>query len=388
MGHGVAIVHDPALEAEADRMGKKVAILGQMPSGIQRSRANPYCQSAQQRIMRPVVQRWLVDSALPSRIVGMGSMPIADDRPISITDHKSLEIVSDSRGTDSSTQLFTAGAGGWAGAEYLSSDAFDIYFKGVKLGTIFTGTRSISGSNLVSIVKMHIVNSFLHKNANNWTGNWAWGSFYLNKKHSQIEERAKDYHPCYEVGKSKGSKLLHYEAEFTNSRPECISETDFKSSMENDIRNYLVQSVKTNNIDAAIVNSDLMKVKEDQVEIRERNQTTGPVMTMSKFYEKWHRAVKNNAYDEIYVISRYHNGIIWQDAVEDTAKVLKNDSEKYRVSFNPDKDPMGVGQKLTRVFFDNGGITSKTKRNIPASDLSEKLTKKLEDKNPKRIKPS
>lgn len=66
-------------------------------------------------------------------------------------------------------------------------------FSAIRIGRL-RPIGSIDG-NFDPHVKMHLVNSFLHPDANNWKDNWVFGAHDLNSKHSQIEESAKRQHP-------------------------------------------------------------------------------------------------------------------------------------------------------------------------------------------------
>jgi len=77
-----------------------------------------------------------------------------------------------------------------------------VRWNGTRIGTVKT-----LGPDANSLVKMHLVNSYLNRKANTWSDNWVWGSQTLNHRHNDLEEAAKAAHPANDVTKTS----LNYE---------------------------------------------------------------------------------------------------------------------------------------------------------------------------------
>lgn len=103
-----------------------------------------------------------------------------------------------------------------------------ITYDGGFIGTFRTCTQGTNGRN--SLVKMHLVNSYLHPNANIWQSNWFWGSYDLNKKHTVFEAQAKLLHPA-NGGHVDGKPvtLLRYATRAGDAKPSSVQLDDFKN---------------------------------------------------------------------------------------------------------------------------------------------------------------
>ena len=109
-----------------------------------------------------------------------------------------------------------------------------VEYDGALVRYIRTATKADDGS-IVSLVKMHLVNSYLHPKANTWTKNWFWGSHNLNKLHSTFEETAKKKHPKTEPPLTTAITLLRYETAVGDDRPARPTLTQFKTMIVEDL---------------------------------------------------------------------------------------------------------------------------------------------------------
>jgi hypothetical protein len=135
-------------------------------------------------LARAIVQRAL-SYGVPATQVALDTDLASNTNSVSQFTHG--ETLTNSWGAASSTASFTHSA---------SSDKLEhhnVYWGPTHIGELKTGKQKGSFDPLV---KMHLVNSYLHPNANSWAGNWVWGHGDLNKKHVAIEDTAKAYHPA------------------------------------------------------------------------------------------------------------------------------------------------------------------------------------------------
>jgi hypothetical protein len=111
--------------------------------------------------------------------------------PKALVAHTHGEVVTDSWGADSSTLAFTHAND----SNLLEIFSAPISYRGERIGLLRPMGRRTP--RWVSGVKMHMVNSFLHSDANTWAENWVWGHKDLNTEHDhKVESLAKQYHPA------------------------------------------------------------------------------------------------------------------------------------------------------------------------------------------------
>jgi hypothetical protein len=159
-----------------------------------------------------------------------------------VTRFQQGEAVSNAPGAASSTANFTNAND----SDQLEN--VDIKWGDKKLGTFKPiGKPSSGASGAVSFdpgVKMHLVNSFLHPDANSWAENWVWGHGDLNHAHDRdIESVAKDYHPSfakYTLTSGKPIYALSYRTEVAaNATPTAKTADDLATDIATKINNYV-----------------------------------------------------------------------------------------------------------------------------------------------------
>jgi hypothetical protein len=133
----------------------------------------------------PLVRRALA-TATPADRPGLNGALAGNPKAISQFNH--AEIVTDAVGTESDTSAFTH-----SGASALLENQL-ITLGGTRIGMLRPLVKRKDNSD--PGVKMHLVNSFFHPDANSWGTNWVWGHHDLNGRHeNQIEDVVKHHHP-------------------------------------------------------------------------------------------------------------------------------------------------------------------------------------------------
>ncbi len=202
--------------------------LTQPANGSLRSRLAFQLQS---RIGNRALQRLVAKDSLshePVQRVLTAAEPSTPDKmhldsPQESTVHKSTEAVTNQSGTDSETGNFQHANK----SEFL--DRHPVTFGGYKIADIVT-----RGGDNNTVVKMHLVNSYLHPNANDWGSNWVYGSQQLNADHKTAEALAKEAHPKSPDGS------LNYETEATGGAPTIYgTQTDLNDKILTIIQNKL-----------------------------------------------------------------------------------------------------------------------------------------------------
>jgi hypothetical protein len=159
-----------------------------------------------------------------------------------VTRFQQGEAISNAPGAASSTASFTNAND----SDQLEN--VDIRWGAKKLGTFKPiGKPSSGASGAVSFdpgVKMHLVNSFLHPDANSWAENWVWGHGELNHAHERdIESVSKDYHPSfakYTLTSGKPIYALSYRTEVVaNATPTAKTADDLAADIAAKINNYV-----------------------------------------------------------------------------------------------------------------------------------------------------
>lgn len=129
------------------------------------------------------------------------------------------EILTSSEDGASDTSAFT---------DANDSDLMNV--QNLKWGRRVLGTLRPIGTGLDPGVKMHLVNSYFHTNANTWAENWVWGPGSLNKGHvNKIEIPAYDKHPVKKEKLASGKPIyaLSYRTEVASkAAPAAKGATD------------------------------------------------------------------------------------------------------------------------------------------------------------------
>lgn len=182
------------------------------------------------------------------------------DQPTIATANEHYEVHTSQSGTESDTGAFSDAR---PESEMLNHQAVarsnaahqrHVTYDGEFIGTFRTATEGSGKAN--SLVKMHLVNSYLHPNANTWSGNWFWGSFDLNKLHNGFEEAAKKCHPAYTGPGATGAVLLRYATKRGGLRPTGLVLADFKRAVVIKLTTLRNQTVGADQM-AALVESKI-----------------------------------------------------------------------------------------------------------------------------------
>jgi hypothetical protein len=187
---GVAINDDQALEREAGELGARALQTNSAPvSGLTGNGSLSNANSTDGPAQR-VIQR-VLSYVSPANVGGKAQLDTdlgANTKAVSRFTHG--ESLSNSWGAASSTAKFTNANN----SEKLSD--LNINWGGTKIGYLRPIGRPAGFGGFDPGVKMHLVNSYLHTDANNWAENWVWGHASLNHAHEDnIEKVAKEYHP-------------------------------------------------------------------------------------------------------------------------------------------------------------------------------------------------
>lgn len=174
--------------------------------------------------------------------------------------------------------------------------------------------RTIGGDGN-TIVKMHLVNSYLHPNANNWPNNWVWGSHTLNHRHSGVEELAKLQHP--ETNEENIS--LNYETIAAPNRPTALTNADGLGTL---ILNRLAHRVD------GVPNMIIPSLDEFVADVRIRGET------INNFVANWATGVGNSATTAVTVNYRAATAGAGWGATTTVRKETAGD--QYSLSFDSD----------------------------------------------------
>lgn len=192
-----------------------------------------------------------------------------------------------------------------------------VTYDGNFVGTFKTTTAGSEDRIKNSLVKMHLVNSYLHPLANNWSSNWFWGSFDLNKLHNTFEEAAKKVHPCTSPAQTPPITLLKYETEVATTRPDTPMIADFKNAVVEKITTIRNKALRIS-MHARPIDIDLIKIGED---------------TIDTFYSKWQGAVGEYGYSSFKVTYSYATGaspaLIWSAETTSPESGSKLTNESY-----------------------------------------------------------
>jgi uncharacterized protein DUF4157 len=209
---GVAINDDQALEREAGELGARslqtnlAPVSGLTPNGSLSSGISTSAPA--QRVIQRVISYATPGNPGKAQLdTDLG----ANTKAVSRFTHG--ESLSNTWGAASSTKNFTNANN----SEKLSD--VNINWGGTKIGYLRPIGRPAGFGGFESGVKMHLVNSYLHSDANNWAENWVWGHGSLNHAHEgSIESVAKDYHPHapkHTLTSGKAIYALNYRTEVT-----------------------------------------------------------------------------------------------------------------------------------------------------------------------------
>lgn len=143
-----------------------------------------------------------------------------DTQPVVNVVHSVAETITNASGVESDTGSFAH----QNGSQYLegSSNPLPVIYKSGGRRSYHVANVVTKGGDGNSLVKMHLVNSYLNPDANNWPDNWVWGSQTLNHQHNEIEEKAKQAHP----DKAPENLSLNYETQALTARPAAGDNAD------------------------------------------------------------------------------------------------------------------------------------------------------------------
>ncbi|MGH2689342.1 MAG: hypothetical protein ACRDKW_11120, partial [Actinomycetota bacterium] len=125
------------------------------------------------------------------------------------------EVLSNAWGQVSDTSAFTNAQG----SADVDGDK-DLHWGAVKIGVLKPLVSFQGNGRRDSHVKMHLVNSYLHPQANAWVDNWVFGPHDLNAKHTQLETAATLGHPHLDPTKA----ALSYRTEVTGADAQALTE--------------------------------------------------------------------------------------------------------------------------------------------------------------------
>ena len=222
--------------------------------------------------------------------------PHHDENPIVSTVHEITETKTNEAGAESDTGNFTHKNN----SQYL--DPQPVYYKKEKIGEIRT-----KGADNNTLVKMHLVNSYLNPNANIWSENWVWGSATLNHRHNEMEEIAKKEHPT----KNPANVSLNYESQAdSGSRPSINIRTG-------DDLAQIIYKVK--NLLDGLPNINIPSLDDFKKELKIMNQD------VDTFVSQWSTGVGASATTKITVRYRVSTAGDWE-----SVRVEKLDSPKSK----------------------------------------------------------
>ena len=317
----VVLVQDRQLEEEADQMA--------IGAALRRPVLSP--RTAWPRTARRLPRNSLIIQPWTPAPSPLSHQP----NQLSRDPYKSCEILSNKKGEESDTGNFTH----HTGSDWLDSctGTLKCYYNQIEIGTLRTVTE---GSEKVKpLVKMHLVNSFLHGNANTWQDNWFWGSHDLNKQHNVHEEEAKKFHPATDEKKAEGQKigslLLQYETSVVaEKKPTASTLEQFKTQLTNKITKMRNAAAMSYQLDTtAIPDSQFITIGE-------------PRMTVTTFYGLWTAAISKTAYAKVKVKFRYHTTTGWKGDYEKFAEY----NDTYQIDIIEGTTKRKVGNVWAELF--------------------------------------
>jgi hypothetical protein len=209
-------------------------------------------------------------------------------------------------------------------------------------------------------VKMHLVNSFLHHEANDWAENWVWGHGELNHAHDRdLERPADEYHPMIATKKFSTNDdvyAISYRTEVNaKAAPIGKSADDLATDITGAI-NYLA--------DIGWTGTDATKVK--------ANLTIGG-QAIAAYHGNWTSAIQNTTASQVSSLAKIYGFDAKGDLKSEDVKlgpgtVTNNAPIEYRVTLlagikdwlaaNVFTAPVGRGK---RGGGDSSGIGKKSK---------------------------
>ena len=245
--------------------------------------------------------------------------------PIRSNVHQVTETVTNQMGDGSDTGNFSHANG----SEFL--DKCKVHFGGLHIGDVVT-----KGGDGNTIVKMHMVNSYLHPNANNWNQNWTYGAKQLNTEHTGIEKTAKSAHP----EKKPANTSLNYETQASSGdRPDINDSKNVKTDILSKLKYHMGLLYGKHPNDSAF-------------EIGGKD--------IKSFQSSWEKGVSNCATEKVIVRYRVSTGETWGATTTNTIN-NSNPGAGYYLAFSP-KTGLGSDKDLIRTYLDNGGAFPPTKK--------------------------
>ncbi len=245
------------------------------------------------------------------RLTAGNPPPFHNDEPIRSDVHEVTETVTNSWGKKSDTKNFAH----QNNSKYL--DNHKIYYKKKEIGDLKT-----QGSDDNTLVKMHLVNSYLNPKANNWEHNWVWGSKTLNGQHSQIEDQAKLEHP----EKKAENESMNYETEAVGAP---TTETD---------QNELEEMIYCKSVQEAQKLASGLKIPSDKEYIDEitiKPEREGEGYTIADFFPRWQTGVSKSGTTGVQVryqvAKKEHPGAWDPSSRKDGEAEKKTDAGKYQL---------------------------------------------------------
>lgn len=281
------------------------------------------------------------------------------DAPTTVVANEHYEVHTAKSGTESETGAFADARPESALLDHGLAGKSDtahgrrVTYDGSFIGTFRTATAGSGRPN--SLVKMHLVNSYLHPDANTWSGNWFWGSFDLNKLHNGFEEAAKKCHPAYTSADGKGAVLLRYATKRGAARPSALGLADFKTAVTAKLTTLRDQTVGADT--ATALDENAIKIGG---------------FDLATFHNAWVAAVAACAASSFEVRYSYATGkpdaLVWSKEEVSPADASKIVDEEYIPDIMANSSADAVW--LTKFPMPRGG---RGKRKEPETPVKDKL---------------
>ncbi len=241
-------------------------------------------------------------------------------------------------GTDSDTSKF-------GGADAAISGPLDLKWGTTKVGTLLPAGK-ITAGKFAGHTQLHLVNSFLHTQANATAANWVFGSSQLNSRHKLVEEKAKGLHP----EKSGAVAALSYRTEVKARDTTTRNEGDLAKEIHRGIEATLS---KTANPPAT--------------ELETKQEATVNDKKLAVYLGEWNTAVKNAVATGLEVLYRTYG-------LNDQDKVTRGSLKKEPVTAEADSNFRAVIDAELGVLLEAGAAkpTKKRTRGAEASGSKKK----------------
>ena len=284
----IQINDDVGLEREADGMGEKALQIKPLSSSDFDDNSPGMPTKFQQSSAQRIIQRAF--SYAKPKDQSKLNKDLESKEPKAIKRFNYAETLTNTWGNKSDTSNFTHDND----SAYLNN--VDIKWRSYKigylkpLGKIKRGTGRFNAN-----VKMHLVNSYLNSNANNWSENWVFGHADLNHNHeNKIEKPAKDNHP--EIAKANEKKLSTGEDILALSyRTEVITKSGTEKTKE-DLANEILKVL----IPADLVGYEIPTLSDVEENVKIKDST------ISDYYKRWTTAINHTVAQTIQSFARIY----------------------------------------------------------------------------------